>query len=263
MLMKMFEKRPRGYGAMGYARDEAPLGLRELKNEDVVAFLPSLCRVRAGLTETSSSVHALPSPASALKSLLSDSSLFGWFTVLRRSPTPPRRTCQSYGFRLLGRSAPLPGADALEVSRFSCMKFLGVPGVFDYAGPEDSRLAPCPILPSRIISGSASGLLFSQLHTQPTDASIYASRPPHDGQRKTRGQVVRYSFPVRLFHPLLHAGLSRRSWVSTILSVNLCDASDLPSLQCVHASGCLVPCRAQTTFSEISWNVLSFSIVFR
>jgi hypothetical protein len=27
-----------------------------------------------------------------------------------------------------------------EVSRFSCMKFLGVPGVFDYAGPnKDSR----------------------------------------------------------------------------------------------------------------------------
>jgi hypothetical protein len=34
----------------------------------------------------------------------------------------------------------LPGltAGASEVSRFSCMKFLGVPGVFDYAGsPRD------------------------------------------------------------------------------------------------------------------------------
>jgi hypothetical protein len=30
----------------------------------------------------------------------------------------------------------LPGltAGASEVSRFSCMRFLGVPGVFDYAG---------------------------------------------------------------------------------------------------------------------------------
>ena len=27
-------------------------------------------------------------------------------------------------------------AGVSEVSRFSCMKFLGVPGVFDYAGPN-------------------------------------------------------------------------------------------------------------------------------
>jgi len=36
----------------------------------------------------------------------------------------------------------LPGSTAgvSEVSRFSCMKFLGVPGVFDYAGLNtDSR----------------------------------------------------------------------------------------------------------------------------
>jgi hypothetical protein len=33
-------------------------------------------------------------------------------------------------------TALLPGlaAGVSEVSRFSCMKFLGVPGVFDYAG---------------------------------------------------------------------------------------------------------------------------------
>src|ERR1019366_8426975 len=36
-------------------------------------------------------------------------------------------------------------------------------------------------------------------------------RQPRDCLRKTRGQAVRYSFPVRLFHPLLHAGLSRRT----------------------------------------------------
>ena len=36
-------------------------------------------------------------------------------------------------------------------------------------------------------------------------------RQPRDCLRKTRGQVVRYSFPVRLFHPPLHAGLSRRT----------------------------------------------------
>jgi superfamily II DNA or RNA helicase len=38
MLMKMFEKRLRGYRAIGYARDEAPLGLRAIENEAVVEY---------------------------------------------------------------------------------------------------------------------------------------------------------------------------------------------------------------------------------
>src|ERR1700676_4180196 len=36
--------------------------------------------------------------------------------------------------------------------------------------------------------------------------------PPRDGPRKTRGQDgFAISFPAGLFHPLLHAGLSRRT----------------------------------------------------
>ncbi len=38
MLMKMFEKRLRGYRAIGYARDEAPLGLREVEDEAVIEY---------------------------------------------------------------------------------------------------------------------------------------------------------------------------------------------------------------------------------
>jgi superfamily II DNA or RNA helicase len=38
MLMKMFEKRLRGYRAIGYARDEAPLGLREAEDDAVVEY---------------------------------------------------------------------------------------------------------------------------------------------------------------------------------------------------------------------------------
>src|ERR1700694_1440751 len=34
---------------------------------------------------------------------------------------------------------------------------------------------------------------------------------PRDTQRKTRGRADRYSFLVRNFHPLLHAGLARRT----------------------------------------------------
>jgi hypothetical protein len=46
-----------------------------------------------------------------------------------------------------------------EVSRFSCMKFLGVPGVFDYAGlNKDSRYRPCSCCLPRILTASASGL---------------------------------------------------------------------------------------------------------
>jgi hypothetical protein len=38
MLMKMFEKRLRGYRAIGYAREEMPLGLLEVDSEPVVEF---------------------------------------------------------------------------------------------------------------------------------------------------------------------------------------------------------------------------------
>ena len=38
MLMRMFEKRLRGYGAIGYAQDEAPVGLREAKDDTVVEY---------------------------------------------------------------------------------------------------------------------------------------------------------------------------------------------------------------------------------
>ena len=55
----------------------------------------------------------------------------------------------------------LPGliASVSEVSRFSCMKFLGVSGVFDYAGlNRDSRYRPCSYCLPRITKTSASGL---------------------------------------------------------------------------------------------------------
>jgi len=40
-------------------------------------------------------------------------------------------------------------AGVFEVSRFSCMKFLGLPGVFDYPGPKpELALALLSMLPS-------------------------------------------------------------------------------------------------------------------
>jgi hypothetical protein len=66
----------------------------------------------------------------------------------------------------------LPGLTAgiSEVSRFSCMKFLGVSGVYDYAGPsKDSRYRPNPYcLPQFGAQYPA--------HLSPVYASQYTSR---------------------------------------------------------------------------------------
>jgi hypothetical protein len=72
----------------------------------------------------------------------------------------------------------LPGlaADASEVSRFSCMKFLGVPGVYDYAGPSrGSRCRPCSYCLPHMFKTSASGMIFSELNTHPA----YTLSTPH------------------------------------------------------------------------------------
>jgi hypothetical protein len=62
----------------------------------------------------------------------------------------------------------LPGltAGVSEVSRFSCMKFIGVSRVFDYAGPcRDSRYRPCSYCQPRILKRLAPGMIFSELYT--------------------------------------------------------------------------------------------------
>ncbi len=52
---------------------------------------------------------------------------------------------------------------------------------------------------------------FSKLKTRPADTSVYTSAHTSRCNRKTRGQDgFATSFPVGLFHPLQHAGLSRR-----------------------------------------------------
>src|SRR2546427_12985395 len=60
-------------------------------------------------------------------------------SVICRCPTPRRRARGPYGLSLLPPSCLTFAAGISEVSRFSCMKFLGVPGAFDYAGPTRAR----------------------------------------------------------------------------------------------------------------------------
>jgi len=63
-----------------------------------------------------------------------------------------------------------------EVSRFSCLQFLSVLGVYDYAGPANcSRFRRWPYSLPLLSTGSAPRISFTKLHTRPTDASVYAS----------------------------------------------------------------------------------------
>src|ERR1039457_6561882 len=52
---------------------------------------------------------------------------------------------------------------------------------------------------------------FSELNTQPTDTPVQRFKCSLATALTWLGaRVIRYSFPVRLLHSLLHAGLSRR-----------------------------------------------------
>ena len=70
-------------------------------------------------------------------------------------------------------------AGVCEVSRFSCLKFLGVSGVFDYAGPNvDSRYRLRSCCLPRITRASASGLHLFGAEYPPRLSSVYASLCP-------------------------------------------------------------------------------------
>ena len=95
-------------------------------------------------------------------------------------------------------------------------------GVFDYAGPDvSSRLALLASVAFPLTEkGRRPDLRFRSSIAQHTDASVYASpaasrRPAQD----SRSGWSRFSFPVGLFHPLQHAGLSRRTLSPSVPSV--------------------------------------------
>ena len=114
-------------------------------------------------------------------------------------------------------------AGVSEVSRFSCMKFLGVSEVFDYAGPnKGSRYRSGSCCLPRITRTSASGLhLFGALLPTPPIPLFTLRRVPRGTQRKTRGRADRYSLLVRIFHSLLHAGLARRTEIAILRQLSV------------------------------------------
>ena len=71
---------------------------------------------------------------------------------------------------------PKSAAGITEVSRFSCMKFLGVSGVFDYAGLSGNsryRSHSCCLPPLQ--ERRRLDCIFSELNTHPTYSPVYAS----------------------------------------------------------------------------------------
>src|SRR6516164_3290133 len=87
-----------------------------------------------------------------------------------------------------------------------------MPGVSDSAGSSAcSRLSRADVLLSGSLTPSASWNAFSKLNTQPAQTPVQRFKCGLTTALAWLGaRVVRYSFSVRLFHSLLHAGLSRR-----------------------------------------------------
>ena len=133
---------------------------------------------------TFSLLRALPSTNSAEAC----ASLFASF-IGTTAQSDFSTTCMS-GVRLLAFPDRSARADAMEISRFSCMLFLGVHGVFDYAGPAaSSRLAP---LTSIAFPQSEKGrhpvVSFRSSIPSPPMPLSTLRLPPRGDRRKTRGQ---------------------------------------------------------------------------
>src|ERR1019366_826397 len=104
-------------------------------------------------------------------------------------------------------------AGVSEVSRFSCMKFLGVLWGLRLRR-TDQRLAISPLLMLPSAHLNCVGVLIASFRSsipRPPIPLFTLRCAPRDAQRKTRGRVDRYSFLVGILPPLLHAGLSRRT----------------------------------------------------
>ena len=98
------------------------------------------------------------------------------------------------------------------VSRFSRLRFLCMPGVFDSAGPLRTHIgARSRVAFWRYDTMGVPIRPISELNTRPTDTPVQRFECGLAAALAWLGaRVVRYSFPVRLFHSLPQAGLSRR-----------------------------------------------------
>src|SRR5690348_6142992 len=157
-------------------------------------------------------VCALPSPVSAE----GRPSLFDRFTGTTAQSDLSSTCVSAVWFMAFADRPSSLHEGVLEISRFSCMLFLSVRGFSDYAGPNShSRDSVAAVLPSSISERSR--------HPDPSAFRSSIARPTGaSGLRFTRHLAMSparlearmeslFSFPVGLFHPLQHAGLSRRT----------------------------------------------------
>ena len=103
-----------------------------------------------------------------------------------------------------------PGA---RISRFSRMKIPHMHRFSDLAGSaSDSRITPPAMLPSACHDDVGTPIHpISRLNSWPVRTPIQRFAAPSRVANAWLGATVdRYSFGVGLFHPHLHAGLSRR-----------------------------------------------------
>ena len=156
--------------------------------------------------------RALPSPTSAEDR----SPLFGWFIgTTARSDFSGTYMPALWLWAFADRSRPLSSRDALEISRFSCMLFLSVPGFLDYAGPSGhsrSLATGCVAFPVGNRVQRPNSAFFEAQSPRPPIPLSTLRLTPRDVYRKTRGQDgFALSFLVGLSHSQQHAGLSRRT----------------------------------------------------
>src|ERR1035438_5272307 len=173
---------------------------------------PALCRARVEfrnvLLGSRSSLHHLrrgrPAPLCSAAS---------W--VLQRVPTPQRRACPACGNRLPG---PVPHTARTPLkspgSRACCFSTCWVLGLrrvrlsLAIVAAADVAFPPQP-------RGRHPNVRFSKLN-HPAHQCLclrFADRLATVSTQDSRSGWSRCSFPVRLFHPLQHAGLSRRTAV--------------------------------------------------
>ena len=91
----------------------------------------------------------------------------------------------------------LPGltTGVFEVSRFSCMKFLGVSGVFDYAGLSgDSRYCPRSCCLPPLQERRRPDVIFSELNTHPAYPLSTLHCVPHGSSARLGAERIASPF---------------------------------------------------------------------
>src|ERR1017187_8878915 len=167
-------------------------------------------------------VGGLPSATSAGGRPL----LFGCFVgtmPLYDSPPPCMRALSLIAFSL--RPAPHCSRAATGSPGSRAWSFSACLGSSTPQGRTTLALFACgTLLPSRQ-SDAVGSLhpLISELNTQPTGTPVqrFKSILAATALAWLGARVVRYTFPVRLFHSLLHAGLSRRFQIANLSSMGL------------------------------------------